>query len=280
MAQTLFSTSDLAMTAAAKKAEVARFAANHALCKITEDLVFTDPYHRAPMNRWTAPELDDVVTSLHADGALKIGAMELKELFLTRTQCLVHGDLHSGSIMATPEDTRVIDPEFAFFGPMGFDIGAFIANIFLAFFSQKGHAETPGARDAYAAWLLDVAQGTWDGFEAKFRKLWQESRKGDAYSAALFEDQGHQEALRQAQDRYMDRLFADMLGFAGVKMIRRVLGLAKVADLETIADRTIKAQCETRALRFARDLVVRRHEFGRLSTAIGIADDMNQSSIR
>jgi 5-methylthioribose kinase len=280
MAETLFSTSDLAMSAAAKKAEIAKFAANTALCKITEDLVFTDPYHMAPMNRWTSPELDEVVKSLHADGALKIGAMELKEQFLSHAQCLVHGDLHSGSIMATPDNTRVIDPEFAFYGPMGFDIGAYIANVFLAFFSQKGHAEKPGARDAYASWLLEVAQQTWDGFDAKFRKLWREKRKGDAYVAALFEDQGHHEALRQAEDRYMDRLFADTLGFAGAKMIRRILGLAKVADLETIADRAIKAECEKRALRFARDLIVRRYEFGRLSTAIGIADDMNHSSIR
>lgn len=43
MARTLFFTSDLALSAAEKKQGIAAFAGNHALCKITEDLIFTDP---------------------------------------------------------------------------------------------------------------------------------------------------------------------------------------------------------------------------------------------
>lgn len=42
--------------------------------------------------------------------------------------------------MVTQESTQVIDPEFSFYGPMGFDIGAFLGNLILAFFSQDGHA--------------------------------------------------------------------------------------------------------------------------------------------
>ena len=56
--------------------------------------------------------------------------MKLK--FLTDAQALIHGDLHTGSIMVTDSDTRAIDPEFAFFGPMGFDIGALIGNLLIA----------------------------------------------------------------------------------------------------------------------------------------------------
>ena len=58
MAQTLFFSSDLALSAAEKKQGIAAFAGNHALCKITEDLIFTDPYRIAEQNRWTAPCLD------------------------------------------------------------------------------------------------------------------------------------------------------------------------------------------------------------------------------
>src|SRR5689334_8494815 len=58
MARTLFFSSDLALTAAEKKQGIAAFAGNHALCKITEDLIFTDPYRVAEQNRWTQPYLD------------------------------------------------------------------------------------------------------------------------------------------------------------------------------------------------------------------------------
>ncbi|GKB47657.1 methylthioribose kinase, partial [Tanacetum coccineum] len=43
--------------------------------------------------------------------------------------------------MVTQDSTQVIDPEFAFYGPMGFDIGAFLGNLILAYFAQDRHAD-------------------------------------------------------------------------------------------------------------------------------------------
>ena len=43
--------------------------------------------------------------------------------------------------MVTHDSTQVIDPEFGFYGPMGFDIGAFLGNLILAYFAQDGHAD-------------------------------------------------------------------------------------------------------------------------------------------
>src|SRR5438270_10473964 len=55
MARTLFFSSDLAISGAEKKDGIAAFAGNHALCKITEDLIFTEPYCEAEQNSWTQP---------------------------------------------------------------------------------------------------------------------------------------------------------------------------------------------------------------------------------
>ncbi|MCB1805127.1 MAG: S-methyl-5-thioribose kinase, partial [Candidatus Competibacteraceae bacterium] len=129
MARSLFFSSDLALSAAEKKARMAVFCGNTALCKITEDLVFTEPYMLAENNRWTSPQLDADAQAIRTDSALKVGVSELKLKFLTSAQALIHGDLHTGSIMLTQTDTRVIDPEFAFYGPIGFDLGACIANL-------------------------------------------------------------------------------------------------------------------------------------------------------
>lgn len=51
--------------------------------------------------------------------------------FMTRAQSLIHGDLHTGSIFINEESTKVFDPEFCFYGPMGYDIGNVIANMIL-----------------------------------------------------------------------------------------------------------------------------------------------------
>src|SRR5262249_17839496 len=112
MAETLFRTSDLCMPAAEKKAAVATFCAHTALCRITEDLVFTDPWRIADGNRWTSPQLDDDAKRTREDAPFKRAVQALKLKFLSQTQAMIHGDLHSGSIMVTTEDSRVIDPEF------------------------------------------------------------------------------------------------------------------------------------------------------------------------
>ncbi|MEO1689536.1 MAG: S-methyl-5-thioribose kinase, partial [Pseudomonadota bacterium] len=188
-AATLFSTSDLALKAAEKKAMIADFAGNTALCAITEDLIFTEPYMVAENNRWTSPQLDPWAARLREDADLKIAVSRLKVKFMSSAEALLHGDLHTGSVMLTPQDTRVIDPEFAFVGPMGFDLGAPIANLLLNFFSQIGHEDAPGARDPYREWILDTVESFWTGFRDKFLAHWGTSTPGDAYPPALFADE-------------------------------------------------------------------------------------------
>jgi 5-methylthioribose kinase len=271
MAQTLFKTSDLYVDAAAKKRRMEIFCRNTELCRITEELVFTDPYRIAKLNRWTTPQLDDLALAFRQDGALKTIAQRLKLKFLTSAEALIHGDLHSGSIMATPEDTRVIDPEFAFYGPMGFDIGAVIGNLLLAFFSQEGHESSPGVRQEYRNWLLQTVEETWNRFEQRFLELWQEQASGDAYHASLFADPCSCEALATEKRNYLQRLFHDSVGFAGVKMIRRILGLAHVEDLEAIKDPDLRARCERKSLRLGRLLVLESESFSKITEVTAAA---------
>jgi 5-methylthioribose kinase len=261
LAQTLFKTSDLHLPASDKRSKMAPFCANTALCRITEDLVFTDPYRIAPLNRWTVPQLDGIAAEFRADAALKVAVQEMKWRFLTAAEALIHGDLHTGSIMVTEDDSRAIDSEFAVFGPMGFDVGALLANFFLAFFAQAGHADGSDDRGAYRSWILVTAEEIWTGFAKRFLELWRAENRGDAYAASLFRDGDGAMALEAERERFIARLFADTVGFAGAKMIRRVLGLAHVADLESIDDPDVRAGAETRALRLGRAFLVERDRF-------------------
>jgi 5-methylthioribose kinase len=256
MARSLFFTSDLAIPAQRKKALTALFCENTELCKITEDLIFTEPYCASERNRWTTPQLDRIAAEFRSDAALKLAISRLKLKFLSQNEALIHGDLHTGSVMVTDEDTRVIDAEFAFVGPMGFDVGAVIANLLLGYFSQEGHSTPADRRSGYEEWLLEVTEEVWNRFVEKFLALWRGHAAGDAYPAALFEDIASREALEEERQRTIRRLYQDTLGFAAAKMIRRILGLAHVIDLERIGDPDRRAVCELRALRLARDLMV------------------------
>lgn len=271
MARTLFFTSDLALSAAEKKEGIAAFAGNHALCKITEDLIFTDPYRIAEQNRWTAPYLDGLAASLRDDMDLHVAISRLKLKFMASPEALLHGDLHTGSIMVTGSQTRVIDPEFAFYGPMGFDVGAVLANLLMAYFASAGHERAPGERAAFEGWVLETVEQVWTAFAGKFLDLWRSHAAGDAFPAALFAGENGAARLEAERQAYMQRLFAETVGFAAAKIIRRIFGLAHNIDFELIEDPKKRAISEARAVRLARAMMVETGAFRTIADVTGAA---------
>ena len=131
-----------------------------------------------------------------------------------------------------------------------------IANFLMAHFSQPGHETAPGARAAHQDWLLSVVEALWRSFAAEFSHLWRSERRGMLYPATLYDDQGQALAAEQALDDLLGRIWQDMLGFCGVEMHRRILGLAHNADFERIEDEARRASCEARALAMGRQLML------------------------
>ena len=268
-AETLFRSSDLALDPAVKKRELAGFATNAALCRISEDLIFTDPYTDHPQNAVT-PGMEGAVAAMRADGAWRVAIQEWKWAFMTRAEALLHGDLHSGSVMVSPpgpdERIRVIDPEFAFYGPMGFDLGAVLANLWLNAAAQPGWGE---GWQAQQAWVLSQTTRFMDAFRARFSALWQTERTGEAMVDRVVGD-----AVDMALAATLARIERDALGFAGAKMTRRIVGLAGVADMRTIPDLPLRIACETRALRIAGHLVKEASSIGTVEAATAMAGEI------
>ena len=256
MARTLFHTSDYAMSAADKKANTVRFT-NPELCKITEEVVFTDPYMDHPRNRFN-PLIEREAIALREDKPLKLEVAKLKEKFLTHAQALVHGDLHTGSIFVTEQDTKVIDPEFAYYGPMGFDIGAVYANLLLNYAAQLGHVADEAVRQDYQQYLISTIRDSWASFEKEFRRLWQEH---------AIEPTAHTEGFL---DAYLQSVLQDTTGFAGCKMIRRIVGIAHVSDIDSIEDDAARAIAEKAALAIGRSLIVGRQRVTSIDELIAL----------
>jgi len=274
-ARTLFRGSDLSMDTNLRKADLALFAGNAELCDITENLVFSDPYFDAEMNQHTTPQLDDIVARLRADIDLKVEVQHLKAKFCNNAETMLHGDLHTGSIMVTADETKVIDPEFVTYGPIGFDVGMLLSNFFMAYFAQPGHAQA-GNRDGYQEWILGVIDEIWTVFYAGFSDLWRSERTGILYQKSLYEDQGHALAAEQALGQRLQAIWQDTLGFAGVEMHRRILGLAHNADFEEIEDKDRRAGCEIKALEFGRQLVINHRQFVGMAAVLDLARIIEQ----
>ncbi len=254
LADTLFYTSDLYLDTYEKKSLVKGFI-NPDLCKISEELFFWDPYcdhERNSINEFIRADAEQ----LWQDNALKLEVARLKAKFLNQAEMLLHGDLHSGSVFANQSGTKIIDLEFAYVGPAGFDIGSIIGNYLLNVAGQANQSGDHVERSDYQQWLLEGVKTLWNTFEQRFLQHMQTETRDPSLQ------------LDEYADWYMSELLADSLGYAGAEMIRRTIGLAHVLDLESIEDAERRADSERLALKLGQILIKQRSAFTGIDQAI------------
>ena len=273
-ARNAFRGSDLSLQTADKKSDTAMFQGNLALMAITESLVFTEPYFEAEMNHHT-DGLDPIVKILRSDVKMKSEAQKMLMKFTSNTETLCHGDLHSGSVMCTDNETKVIDPEFGFYGPMGFDIGMLISNYLMAYFSQPGHRDSEKLSE-YQNWILKVIEETFETFRQEFKKLWNSERTGILFPSSMFEDQGDSSDF--ALNEMLEHIWQDAVAICGIEMHRRVLSLAHNADFEEISDTKKRSQLEARNLMMGRDLILNNKSIKNASELTDLAKKFNSEN--
>jgi hypothetical protein len=100
-----------------------------------------------------------------------------------------------------------IDPEFAFFGPIGHDVGTYLANLVIGYAAQEFHCRDAGQRSSYRQWLLESFRQTWSCFEAELLRLWEKEGNADWPS-------------RSFRKGYLRQLLQDTAGFGGAEIMR------------------------------------------------------------
>ena len=271
LARTLFFTSDLCLPGAQKKALLLKNI-NSDLCKLHEDFVYSNPFMDSPENRWNHL-VEEEVRGVRNNGPLKVAISELKEHYMTHAQALLHGDLHTGSIMLNEHVTKVIDPEFAFFGPMGYDVGAVLENLVLNYLSHFAHTPNAEDRAEYQRYLLSMVRGIWNEFARKFDELWTGNTNGELPPVKFWNFPGGVEAFGEFRRRYIQQVLRDAAGHAGCKMLRRIMGIVSVWDLTSIQDLEKRAAVERLAIRIGSRWILERNHIQTVYDLISIVRD-------
>lgn len=249
LANCLIRTSDLVMDHKEKKKLVGEFI-NPDLCGITEDLVYMEPYTDCfCRNHVFPPNADFIQKELYEDDALRLEAAKLKFEFMNHAQALIHGDLHTGSIFINQEHTYVFDPEFAFYGPMGYDIGNLIANLLFAWCNGDATIENPEKKEEFCTWCVDTIADIVDLFVQKYDAVY------DEYVTELMAKTPGFKAW------YLAGILADTAGAAGTECIRRIDGMANVKDITSIENEQKRARAERIVVTFAKDCIMNRSSF-------------------
>ena len=274
LADAVFATSDLFLSPEEKKERVKAFI-NPELCAISETLVFSEPYCNGKnRNRITPGNENFIQKTLYNDEALKAEVASLREIFMNKAEALIHGDLHTGSIFigsstGVPIDTnptpnrnatskrrtepcmKIIDPEFAFYGPIGYDLGNIIANLYCSWmyaaFTRK-KLSAPVDFDNFIERIAAAIEALPQLFTAKAL----ERCKTVPLSDPLYNE-------RYIRRRLAETL-ADAYGFAGTEIIRRAVGDTKTAEFDAMGQDIRRITMERIIIKTACRLIKRRQQ--------------------
>lgn len=276
LADAVFATSDLFLSPEEKKERVKAFI-NPELCAISETLVFSEPYCNGKnRNRITSGNETFVQKTLYNDEVLKVEVASLREIFMNKAEALIHGDLHTGSIfightIGMPIDTngtpdrnatskprtepcmKIIDPEFAFYGPIGYDLGNIIANLYCSWMYAAFSRKKLSAADNFGDFIERIAAAI-ETLPQLFTAKALERCKTVPLSDPLYNE-------RYIRRRLIE-ILADTYGFAGTEIIRRTVGDTKTAEFDAMGQDTRRISMERIIIKTACRLIKRRRQAG------------------
>lgn len=264
LANTLIPMTDLVLDRATKKHNVKKFI-NPELCDITEDLVLTEPYFNYKNRNVVTKGLEDFVKeNLYDNEKLHLEVLKLKDRYQNLSQSLLHGDLHLGSIFANEKGIKIIDPEFAFYGPIGYDIGNVWGNLFFPlayhYVNESDEKTISDLKDL----IVQTVDKTIKGLENSYDK----NVENEFYKNNLF------------KEYYLDEIIADSFGYAGTEIIRRVVGDAKVMEVSSIENLEKRQIIDKLLVKIGIKLIKNRYEYEKGKDVIKIFEKAIKKTLK
>lgn len=128
------------------------------MMSLTADYVFTRPFNKDDETNTCSPEVSKQLASIYEDENLLAVVKDMRQIFTEKKECLIHGDLHAGSVMVKETDARMFDMEFSSVGAAAFDLGVFVANFIFLYHRHMSIEEDNDTHRAFAYKMIDACK--------------------------------------------------------------------------------------------------------------------------
>ncbi len=261
LVESTLSTADFFIDSFIKKDNAAKYV-NKELCKISEELVFREPFFNVlNENSFSASLNDFVKTNLYDNKHIQLEAAKLKCEFMNHSQALIHGDLHTGSIFVKDDCMKIMDCEFAFYGPIGYDVGTIVANFIFAYIY---HLVITNDKN-YTSFLYKVIDDIIKLFKDKFiTKFIHESIDVSVQNDGFIEF-------------YLLEVLKTSYGICGLEILRRTTGCAKVKEIESVTDEDTRKKMEYILLNLGIECIMYRDKLSEEDKFMKFIDNVIQN---
>lgn len=197
------------------------------------------------------PEYADYIRDLVFDPRVVLERYKMRDLFMRKAEVLLHGDFHTSNVFVDQEDLKVIDMEYAFFGPAAYDLGyqeshllsQFICGAFRTFDSEA-------ERMNFVSYMLASMQHLFDEYCRVFFECWDNDAKA-VYQGVP----GMQEYVRK-------QLLQNMIGFCATSNIFRCAGgHGNYPEYDDLTDKTAQRNAVILSMIMCHRMILCREDY-------------------
>jgi 5-methylthioribose kinase len=201
------------------------------MAALMDNLAFCEPYVEHARNTFPPAAAADIAR-IRSDGQVLEQVGRMRRKYVTTAEALIHGDLHTGSVMVTPTSCKVIDCEFSAYGPVAWDIGQLAGNLLTAAAREQALRRDPTA-------IVGMLPALWTSFSGELRRLWADRRDPQMTEAFL--------------EQWLAELEHDAMRFGVCEIFRRLIG--NLTDFAALDER-VQAIATCGLLRAGRTLIL------------------------
>jgi 5-methylthioribose kinase len=144
--------------------------------------------------------------------------------FENNKECLIHTDLHTSNIMINDEHVKIIDTEFAIFGPIAQDFGRLYGSLITNYLSWYGvHDDDQAKIKDFQEYILSTIEIIYNSFTKEFTEIWNTSIKENY------------RLKRIDLDEYLHNKLQDILAYTAINASSRLAELALPPDLKRLS---------------------------------------------
>ncbi|QIB69175.1 phosphotransferase [Aminipila butyrica] len=181
----------------------------------------------------------------------------MRDIYMRKSECLIHGDFHTSNIFIRGEEMKVIDMEYAFVGPYSYDLG-YLLNNYISQYAACAFKSPENLNQAasFQQYLLESVREIYIAYVEIFDSLWDQFGK-ETYS--------HSREYRGAIYR---NILQEMLGFAAAANISRITMLTEFPDFDVIRDRGKHLHAKRLSLIISQQLLLNRTSYEHIDEVV------------
>ena len=248
MAKTEFYTSEYFLTREEYRRLQSRFD-NTDMRRIMEDGMFLDIFG-LDIDASLGEAFENFALQFSRDSRYNTELFKLRRSYMSHPDALIHADMHTSNIFVSEEQMKVIDMEFSFMGPFGYDLGFLTGNL-ISQYCAACFKPFPSEADRreYKAYLLATIKSLFRTYFRTFTECWNQ----DAKKRYQGED-----GLRRS---IFDEIMLEAPGYASMVNWFRCAGDVGYPDFDVIEDKEDKRHATTLSLLMDWQIMFQRYQY-------------------